>query len=413
MGAFLAVLLLVSALCQIDRILPFVLAESMKLDLGLSDTQLGLINGIAFSVCYSLASLPLARAADRGSPKWVLILCLLGWSAMTSLGGLATGFGFLAISRLGVAFGESGGIPSAHALIAREITPGRRGLAIGLFSMGIPLGAMLGFAIGGLAGDTIGWRAAMIGSGAAGGVLALLVALVVRPTPPIKRAGATAGSFLRSALLLLSSPAFRWLFIGANLVGLASAPFYAFAVPFLIRVHGLSASEAGLAFGLLQGLLGLVGTVVGGRGFDRAVRAGRGQVLRAPSVAFLVAAVATLAALFAPEGWMSIALLAPVMFSFTFMLPWAFGSAHLVAGPGKQALASGVVLIGSGLLGPTLGPLLVGLASDAAAAARIPDSLRWGLLVVPLATACAGIVLLIANRCVAAHIVRNTEPVHE
>jgi predicted MFS family arabinose efflux permease len=398
LGATLAVLLLVSALCQIDRILPFILAESIKLDLGLSDTQLGLIAGLAFAVCHSLMSLPLARLADIGSPKLVLIACIVVWSAMTALGGFAASFLYLAITRFGVAFGEAGAIPASHALIVRKVAPENRGLAIGLFSMGIPLGAMAGFAIGGRAGDAFGWRTVLFGAGLAGVVVALLVTLVVGATPALKQTATTSEPFLKSSLRLLLSPAFRWLFIAAIFVGFASAPFYAFAAPFLIRTHGFSATQVGMAFGLLQGVLGIVGTILGGRGFDRAVRAGEKALLRQPAILFLIAGATTLLGLFAPAGWLSILLFIPGMLSFAFLLPWAFGTAHLVAGPGKQALASGLVVIGSGLLGPALGPLLVGMISDAVSAFAIPHGIRWGLLIVPTMSIFSGLAMLTANR---------------
>jgi predicted MFS family arabinose efflux permease len=393
----LLVLLLVSMLCQIDRILPFILAEAIRTDLGLSDTQLGLVTGIAFAVCYSLMSLPLARFADRGSTRLVLVFCILVWSAMTSLSGLAASFVFLAITRFGVAFGEAGAVPSGHALIARRIRPQFRGMAIGIFSMGIPLGSMVGFAAGGAVSDAYGWRMAFFGAGAIGVVLALLLFFAAGSTSPRREGAASAEPFFRSSLKLLSSPTFRWLFIGSVIIGFAATPFYAFAAPFLIRTHGYTASEVGLTFGILQGLMGIVGTLIGGRGFDRAVRSGTGRVLGPPAILFLIASVTTGAALFASEGWMAIALMVPAMFSFAFMLPWSFGAAHLVAGPGKQAQASSLVMIGSGLFGPALGPLIVGFASDSITAAGMHNGLGWALLLVPFASILTGLAMLVAN----------------
>lgn len=177
----LITLFLVSATSQIDRMLPFVLAESIKEELDLSDTEIGLLTGLAFAVCYTLLSMPLARGADRGSPRSVLLLCILLWSAMTLLGGLAMSFLFLAFTRFGVAFGEAGGTPSSHAIIARKIPPSRRGLALGIFSMGIPLGTMVGFSVGGAIEDTLGWRTALVAAGAMGGLIGLLAFVVVGP----------------------------------------------------------------------------------------------------------------------------------------------------------------------------------------------------------------------------------------
>lgn len=394
-------LILINSFSQIDRILPFILAESIKADLDLSDTQMGLLTGLAFAVCYALLSLPLARAADRGSPRFVLVSCILVWSAMTALGGFAASFLFLALTRFGVAFGEAGAVPAGHALIARKIRPEQRGFVIGLFAMGIPLGTMAGFAAGGAIADTLGWRTALIGAGAIGVVIGLVTILVAGPTPPLRRPASDNEPFLRTALNLLATPAFRWMFLGAIFLGFASAPFYVFIAPFLIRSYGYSASEVGLAFGLLQGLMGILGALGGGRWFDRAVRSGTGKVLGPPAILLLLASLTTTAALFMPTGWVSIALLVPCMLSFSFMMPWGFGTAHLVAGPGRQAQASSLVMIGIGLVGPAIGPILVGMISDTATAANIPDGLGLGLLIVPLGSALAGLAFLVANQRVA------------
>lgn len=400
--ALLAVLMLISAISQIDRILPFILAEAIKTDLGLSDTQIGLMTGAAFAVCYTLLSLPLARMSDRGSPRLVLLGCLLVWSVMTALGGLAASFVVLALTRFGVAFGEAGGMPAGHALIARQVRPERRGLALGLFSMGIPLGTMVGFAAGGAMADGVGWRPALMGAGALGGLAFMLALLVIRPTPALPRTEADRSPFMREALRLMSAPGFRWLFVAAVAIGFASVPFYAFSAPFLIRTHGFTASEVGLSFGLLQGALGVIGALAGGRGFDRALRSGRGRIIGPPGWLLLISAVTTTAALFAPAGWMSIALFVPTMFSFALLLPWAFGAAHLVAGPGKQAMATSLMMIGSGLVGPALGPVIVGAVSDTAAAAGLTNTLGLGLLIVPAASVLTGVATLIANDRIAA-----------
>ncbi len=398
MAAISIVLLLINAFSQIDRILPFILSEKIKEDLELTDTEMGLLTGLAFAVCYALLSLPVARAADRGSPRLVLVSCVLIWSVMTTLGGFAASFMFLALTRLGVAFGEAGAVPAGHALIVRKISPERRGLSIGLFAMGIPLGTMVGFAAGGAIADVFGWRVVLIGAGAIGILIGLLTVLVAGPTPPLPTTASRNEPFLRTSLDLLSTPAFRWLFAGTIFLGFAGAPFYAFSIPFLIRSHGFTATEVGVSFGMLQGLMGIIGTLGGGRWFDFAVRSGTGKVLGPPAILFLIASMTTTVALFAPTGWIAIALFVPGMLSFSFMLPWGFGASHLIAGPGRQAQATSLVMIGSGLLGPALGPLIVGIVSDAASAADISNGLGLGLLIVPLSTVAAGITLLVANQ---------------
>ncbi|MBW8201741.1 MFS transporter [Flagellimonas abyssi] len=382
--AFLITLVLVSIFSQIDRVLPFILGESIKLDLGLNDTQLGLLTGVAFSICYSLASLPLARIADKGWAKQVLVLCLLLWSAMTVLGGLAFGFVLLAFSRFGVALGEAGGTSASHAMIVDRIPAAFRGRAIGLFAMGIPLGTMIGFALGGWISDHLGWRYAFIGAGIIGLLVVLLVLLFAKGNYGMLQAKANDEGFLVSAKKLFSKPSFVWLFIVANLLGFATAPFYTFTAPFLIRTHGLTVSEVGLSFGLLQGLMGILGTLLGGRWFDRAVNRGSTKLMNPPAMVLMIAAVSTMLGLFAPSSFMGIALFVPAMFAFAFLLPFAFGSGHMAAGPGKEALATGIFMMGAGMLSAAISPLLVGMISDAASTEPGSNGLRIGMLVVPL-----------------------------
>lgn len=397
-AAFIAALFLVSIFCQVDRILPFILAEAIKKDLTLSDTQIGLVTGVAFAACYTLLSLPLARAADRGSPRLVLLSCIMIWSMMTAMGSFANSFGALAATRFGVALGEAGAIPSAHALIARRIGASRRGVAIAVFSMGIPVGTMVGFAAGGAIADSLGWRVALLGAGIAGGLLTCLTWLVIKPTPPLASVSVSKESALQSGRKLVAIPAFRWLMLGSVALGFASAAFYAFTAPFLMRAYGYSAGEVGLSFGLLQGSMGIIGTLAGGRLFDRAVQAESPRLLGPPSLILIVASASTTAALFAPTGMLSIALFVPSMLSFAFLLPGAFGAAHLVAGVGHQATASSILLIASGLLGPALSPLFVGAVSDWASANTIPNGLGLGLLIVPASSVLAGLAMRIADQ---------------
>ncbi len=173
---------------QIDRILPFILAESIKADLGLSDTEMGLLTGFAFAVCYSLllaAARPRLRSGVASLRPGFVHPALERHDGVSAA--LPQAFCCWPSRASASRFGEAGAVPAGHALIARKIRPERRGLAIGLFAMGIPLGTMVGFAVGGAVGDTLGWRIAMIGAGAIGGLIALLTFLVTGPTPTLER----------------------------------------------------------------------------------------------------------------------------------------------------------------------------------------------------------------------------------
>ncbi|WP_026706608.1 MFS transporter [Flavobacterium soli] len=394
--ALLITLLLVSIVSQIDRVLPFILAESIKADLNLSDTQIGLITGVAFTLCYSLAALPLARFSDGGWARRVLLFCIIVWSVMTGLGGLAIGFLTLTLSRIGVALGEAGGTPAAHAIIAQRIPENFRGRAIAIFSMGIPLGSMIGFGLGGWASDAIGWRNALFGAGIMGIVLVVGILFFIPKQGVLKQETQHRESYIKMGRELFSKPAFGWLFRAAILMGLSSAPFYIFTSPFLIRTFGLSAGEVGLSFGLLQGVMGIVGTLFGGKMFDKIANKGSKGLMNPPATIFIVASITTTMALFMPNSWMSIALLVPGMFSFAFMMPFAFGAGHLVAGPKKQAFSISVLMLGPGLIGGTLSPFLVGFISDYATTGHYENGLQIGLLLVPffsLLLGCTGFIV--------------------
>ena len=397
-GILLATLALVNVFNFMDRQLPFILAEAIKDDLSLSDTELGLLTGFAFLLIYSVASLPLARLADLWSPKWTLTIIVALWSAMTALGGGARNFGELALTRTGVALGEAGSTPSSHAVIQRVFPADRRGLALGIFQMGTPAGGMLGMALGGWMNDAIGWRTTMIAAGLLGFAVVLLAALVIPDVRLRHEQRGQSGSYWAGVRDLMRSPAFAWMFTAMCLVGATVYATMVFTTPFLIRLHGYSTTQAGLSLGCLLGVTGIAGTLVGGLVFDRNMRGQRDRLLLWPALTFLIAAPTSMIAWFVPDAIVTLVLLAPLSMSFTFYFPGMFGSAHILAGPARHALASSILIIGSGLVGGLAGPVVVGMISDGLAPRLGPDSLRYALLFVPVVAALAGAAFLMANR---------------
>ena len=145
-------------------------------------------------------------------------------------------------------------------------------MEVTIFTMGIPIGTMIGFAIGGWANDSIGWRNVLFAAGISGVLVFLMVSIFIGKQDITKQSSQNEDSFLKSSKELFSKPAFLWLFFAAILMGFASAPFYIFISPFLIRTFELTASEVGLTFGLINGLTGIIGTLAGGKIYDRAVK---------------------------------------------------------------------------------------------------------------------------------------------
>lgn len=153
--------------------------------------------------------------------------------------------------------------------------------------------------------------------------------------------------------------------------------------------------------------MGIVGTLIGGRMFDRIAANGYKGLMNPPAIIFIVASITTSMALFMPNSWLSIVLLIPGMFSFAFMMPFAFGAGHLVAGQKKQAFSISLLMLGSGLIGATISPLLVGVISDFATASHMNNGLQMGLLLVPLFSFQLGIIGFIVSRKISSFLKEN------
>ena len=389
-------LLFVGILNYLDRQLPYILGNSIKADLGLSDVQLGMLGGVAFAVCYSLAALPIAWIADRWSPKKTLLICMAVWSAMTCAASRAGTFGVLALTRVGVALGEAGATPSAHALVSSAIPPSRRGTAIAIFSLALPLGSLLGLAGGGWLNDHANWRVSLLLAGLVGMLCTPLLGLVLTDSEPVKTKMTVP---LKEAIVeLFSSRAYVYLFIDISLAALAFYPMVVFTAPFLMRSHGLTTTQVGVALALIQGIPGIIGMIAGGRIFDAYAQRSPGRLMSWPGMSYIVAAPCFLLALFAKSNGLALLMLVPFTFAMAVYMPVIFSGAQRLASPYFRALASSFLLIGSGVIGGTLGPLLVGKTSDLLVARFGPDSLRWALLEVPVASLLTGIAMLATNR---------------
>src|SRR5580700_581044 len=195
----LAMLVLVYTFNFIDRQIVAILAVPIKAELHLSDSQLGLMGGLAFALLYTTLGIPIARLADRGSRTWIMTGALALWSAMSAACGLAHSFVQLFLARLGVGIGEAGGVAPAYSLICDFFPQNQRARALGVYSFGIPVGGALGVVVGGVIASRVSWRMAFFVVGAAGLLIAPLFRLTVREPVrgrfDVRTAGAAHASF--------------------------------------------------------------------------------------------------------------------------------------------------------------------------------------------------------------------------
>lgn len=359
----LAMLFIVNVFNFVDRQIPFILADSIKRDLGLTDTQLGLLGGVAFAVVYSTMALPLARIADRWSAKWVMFGSLSVWCLLTTLSGFAQNFTQLIVARVGVAVGEAGGTPSAHAIISSMVPANRRAMALGVFSFGVSVGGMLGLVLGGWIHDIANWRVALISVGLPGLAFALLFASTM---PDIRSPNRDEGaaSFVEAARELFALKSYRHLWFAITILGIGIYADYTFHALFFLRTYHLSPGQAGLWLGLSGGLVGVAGSLGGGWLADRVARMHPERVLWLPATAFALAAPLHVLALMAPTAGLSILIGAPAGMAGVFYLAPSFSVAQKLASARSRATASAILLFGLSLVGAALGPFLVGYASD-------------------------------------------------
>ncbi len=378
----LGVLMFAYVLCLMDRKLPFILVEPIRHDLGLSDTQIGLLTGLMFTLVYSTSAIPVARLADRFSRKWVMTWSVVVWSALTSAGGFAQNFWQLAAARAGVAIGESGAMPSSHSMLADMFPEHRRATAASIFMAGAPIGILLGMAAGGIISHLADWRTAMILIGLPGILLGLVMAFTIRePERVAMPKNAPKMGMVQAAKILFARPTFRHLTFAAMLSSLAGTATQSFGPAFMMRNWGLSTAETGISYGLVLGIGGLIGALSGGAIADRLRRYDERAGI------WLVAGIIALAApfqvfcWFAPTYPLFLALMFIPQISTMIYAGPVYPALQSLAGPQMRAMAVAFYLFLLNGVGQSLGPLLTGVLSDGLRSRFGEDSLQISLFV--------------------------------
>lgn len=393
----LGLLFVAYAVNYIDRQIVTILQEPIKADLGLSDTQLGLLTGLAFALFYATMGVPIARAADRYSRRGIIAGAMGLWSAMTMLSGAAGNFLALLATRVGVGVGEAGLSPPAHSLISDYYPPEQRGTAMGIYSSGIQFGVMLGFLLGGALQAWFGWRVAFVAVGLPGLVLALLVRFTLKE-PPRGRFDAAppplAEGFAAALRRLWAIRPFRYVALASGLHALVLYGHGHWSPPYLARVFGMELSDIAFWLALTAVGPGMLGLWLSGVLADRLHRAGRSRIL-VPIVSITLMIPFEIAYLLVDSGGAAIAIIAITHFLGGAYLAPVLAFAHGLVGPTLRASASALVLLALNLIGLGIGPFLVGVASDAFAPAYGADSIRIAQFIV-LPSQLAALALFVA-----------------
>lgn len=382
----LAMLLVVYIFNFVDRQILSILAAPIQADLGLDDTEMGLLGGLAFALLYSTMAVPLAVLADRTSRSWVIAISLAAWSGFTALCGLAQNFWHIFIARLGVGIGEAGGVAPSYALVGDYFPSERRATALSVYSLGIPIGSGLGVLMGGYIAATVDWRAAFFAVGLAGVAIVPVFKLLVRDKAKPAAAASNPVEMSQSptlkatASIIACKPSFWFLSFGAAMSSMLGYGIAFWLPSLLIRSFGFDLVEASQFFGALLLIGGVVGVLTGGMIADRLGGRDRAFYSWVPGIAFFLGAPLFAAGILTEDAKLAFALfLLPQALSYIWLGPVLSAIQHLVAPPGR-ATASALFLLINNLIGLGGGIFVLGALSDFLKPTYGDEALRYSML---------------------------------
>lgn len=408
-------LLTVFIVSYVDRQILAILLPPIKAEMDLSDTQLGFLTGFAFAIFYAVMGIPIGQWADRWNRRSIISICLVLWSLMTAASGLALNFIHLVLARIGVGVGEAGTGPCNHSLIADYYPAEHRATAMGIYSLGIPIGALFGILAGGWINEFFGWRMAFIAVGLPGVVLAIVIHFTVKEPPrghsdniaDIK----DAPSLKEVLTFLWASRTFVHLLLGACVTGMCYIAVTQWVPSYLSRSFGLGTGEIGTLFAPAVGIAGGLGTLFSGYMVDRM----RPRDLRwqawIPGVAiFLTIPGVTLSCL-APSANLAVAYLILPLFFFPMQLAPFSALVQGLVPLRMRSVAVAISLFISTVIAFGLGPQITGIVSDILEPRYGVESLRYGILVVAVFGAIwSGVHFLICAQAIKADQTNTTLP---
>lgn len=377
-------LALMGLFAAIDRSILSVLLVPIQEDLQVSDSAMGILTGSSFAIVNGVASFPLALLADRVNRRDLMAAAVGFWSLATVACGLTATYWQLFLCRIGVAAGEAAQMPSSLSVIGDALPQERRGTALSALFVGSVLGFSAGSAIAGTLAEAYGWRTAVVAVGLPGLLLALIIRLTMRePARGTSDAGAAAVVQLSVAGTLRRIARIRTLIpltLGGVFMSITTFGWLTWMPTFLMRTHGLGTAEMSRLYGLLVGVGAVVAVLYSGYLSDRLAR-------RSPRARARFMGVMTLAGVpFMVAGLMVDDLTWAMLFLLIYILlagglPPVMNATFLSVAPvGIRASVSALSALAVSVFGGGLGPLLIGVVSDALKVRLGAESIRYVLL---------------------------------
>ncbi|MFN3585389.1 spinster family MFS transporter [Phenylobacterium sp.] len=394
-NAVLGLLVIAYTFNFVDRTIISTIGQAIKVDLKLTDQQLGWLGGLSFALLYTALGIPIARLAERRSRVNIISIAIVVWSGFTALCGLATSYLQLLLFRVGVGVGEAGLSPPAHSLISDYYEPKARASALSIYSLGIPLGTMFGAIAGGWIAQNVSWQAAFMLVGLPGVLIALAIKLFVKepprgwadarlaeavetpgalgreaseagaPNPPLSSAQAVKPpSILAVSRRLFGSWGLFHMGAGMTMASFAGYGSGAFAPPYFIRQFGMDLATVGLIVGLVAGVANGAGTLMGGFLTDWASRRSARWYALVPAIGLLIATPLYVVAFTAADWRVTVAIwMVAGLLHYTYLGP-TFGVVQNAMSVQMRATAVAMLLFVVNLIALGFGPPFTGWLVD-------------------------------------------------
>ncbi|PAL21510.1 MFS transporter [Sphingopyxis sp. GW247-27LB] len=411
----LVILILATAFSDLDRQILGMLLEPIRVEFQLSDTELGLLSGLAFTTLYAALAVPLAVLADRISRRGVISLSLATFSGMTALCGMAPGFIYLLLFRMGVAAGEAGMLPASQALIADHFPKNQLTSAMSKLYISGSVGGIIAFMLGGFLSGAIGWRLTYIVIGIPGILVAIASYLFLPKAKAYMLASATGETptrprFRATLDFLWSQRAYRRLLLANGVWSFAGAGVALWAAPFISRTYQLSPAQIGLVLAVVISLAGAIGLFVVGHLAEKMSHKDPRWMLWTVAIALLLAT---------PLGWVTFlnesgAIAMATGCAVAFLAVSSQGAiasvVQFLVPPSMRSVAAAVKHLLVTALGAGLGPLIVGVISDHLAARFGNEAIRYSLAAASTFWALSGLLFIYASRTFVEDVRRAEAP---
>jgi len=421
----LTLLLVILAFNFVDRLALGLLLQDIKIDLELSDTQLGFLGGIAFALFYSVMGIPIARWADLGNRVTIISVTTALWSAAVALCGIAGNFLHLLLIRIGVAVGEAGCIPPAQSLIADFFTRAERPRAFAIYMLGEALSVVMGYFLAGWLNERYGWRVTFMLLGLPGLGLAFLAWVTLREprreNPTITTASApTRDGFASQSppptvkevcVILWSNKTFRHMLFYFSVASFFSYGILQWQPAFFIRSYGLQTGELGTWLAVIYGVGALLGIYWGGELASRYATHNERLQLKAMALMSAAFGIISTGIYLSPSHYLAFGLLALLTVGGNMPTGPYFATIQTLVPERMRAMSIAVIFLFANLIGMGLGPFAVGALSDALRPLFGEESLRLALLVLCPGYVWAGWHLWLGSQSVACDLaVMRGEP---